>query len=121
MADLITLKTISDQRGSLTVIEKDLNFPIKRVFYLYGLNEEKRGGHRHKESVQGLVCLAGSCSVFINDGISKKMVHLSSPTECLILHPHEWHTMQEFSSNCILMVLASNYYDPNDYIYEPYP
>ena len=67
MAYIIDLPTFKDERGNLTVVEKLLPFDIKRFYYIYDVTE-KRGGHRHKKTIQALICLGGSCEVYINDG-----------------------------------------------------
>jgi len=120
MARLIDLKTFTDNRGNLTVIEKVIPFELKRIFYIYGVDGSARGGHRHHKTVQAAICLSGSCSVYNNDGISEEKFQLDSPSKCLILEPGDWHRMSGFSSDAILMVLASEFYDENDYIFTPY-
>lgn len=120
MANLIDLKTFTDPKGKLTVIEKIIPFEIKRIFYIYGVDESVRGGHRHKDTTQAAVCIQGSCRIFNNNGSETTYFHLDTPSKCLILEPQDWHTMDQFSPDAILMVLASAYFDPNDYIYEPY-
>ncbi len=119
MAKLINLNKIIDDRGSLTVIEKVLPFDIKRVYYMYNVNQE-RGDHRHKKNIQALICVNGRCKVNSKDGIKSEDFLLDSPTKCLIVYPKDWHTMYEFSENAVLLVLASEYYDKEDYIREPY-
>ena len=59
MAELIDLKTYTDRRGNLTVIEKVIPFDIKRIFYIYGVDDSVRGGHRHHKTVQAAICLHG--------------------------------------------------------------
>ena len=122
MAHLIDLKTSTDARGSLTVIEKILPFEIKRVFYIYGVGDSSlvRGGHRHIKTIQALVCVSGKCSVFTDDGSKKDEFKLDSPHKCLVLEPEDWHTMSGFSKDSVLLVLASEYYDHKDYIKEGY-
>jgi len=120
MAYLIDLKTFIDKRGNLTVIEKTIPFEIKRIFYIYGVDDSRRGGHRHKTTVQAAICLRGSCRIYNNDGQKETYYILDQPNKCLILETHDWHTMDEFSEDAILMVLASEYFDQQDYIFEPY-
>lgn len=120
MAYLIDLKTFTDARGNLTVIEKSIPFDIKRIFYIYSVDNSTRGGHRHKKTIQAAICLQGLCNINNNDGTSKEVFVLDNPHKCLILEPKDWHTMDNFSPNAILMVLASEYFDQNDYIFEPY-
>lgn len=122
MAYLINLKTFSDNRGNLTVIEdKELPFKIKRVFYIYGVDNSVRGGHRHKTTVQALVVLQGSCEVYNNNSNDEQRFVLNHPSQCLILEPQDWHNMYNFSKDCILQVFASEYFSESDYIWEPYP
>ena len=120
MAYLIDLKTFTDKRGNLTVIEKSIPFDIKRIFYIYGVDSSVRGGHRHRKTKQAAICLQGSCHINNNNGKETTEFMLDSPDKCLILEPEDWHTMDRFTSNAILMVLASEYFDANDYIFEPY-
>ena len=120
MARLINLKTFCDQRGNLTVIEKIIPFEIKRIFYIYGVDSSVRGKHRHKKTIQAATCIQGKCTIWNNDGTNKKEFVLDSPDKCLILEPADWHKMYHFSPDAILMVLASEYFDANDYIFEEY-
>lgn len=106
--------------GYLTVIEKVLPFEVKRVYYIYQA-KGVRGGHRHKKTVQALVCVAGQCKIHCNNGKTKEDVWLDNPNRLLILEPEDWHTMSEFSADAVLLVLASELYDRADYIDEEYP
>lgn len=121
MARIISLKTFCDKRGNLTVIEKVVPFEIKRIFYIYGVDDSVRGGHRHHKTVQAAVCLKGSCIVSNNDGEKKEDFVMDSPDKCLILEPNDWHTMHHFTPDAIFMVLASEPFEQADYIFEPYP
>ncbi len=120
MAKLIDLPTFVDERGSLTVIEKIIGFEIKRVYYIYDAKGAIRGGHRHKKSIQALINLKGSCEIFSDNGEKTEIFKLDSPKKCLIVENKDWHTMSKFTEDAILLVLASEYYDVEDYIDEPY-
>jgi dTDP-4-dehydrorhamnose 3,5-epimerase-like enzyme len=120
MARIIDLKTFTDKRGNLTVIERVLPFDIKRVFYIYGVDDSIRGGHRHHKTIQAAICIKGSCVITNNDNLLQEEFHLDSPNKCLILEPQDWHQMHQFTEDAILMVFASEYFDANDYIYENY-
>ena len=120
MAHIIDLKTFTDSRGNLTVIEKVIPFDIKRVFYIYGVDESKRGGHRHHKTIQAAICIKGSCAIYNNNGQDQFEFELNQPNKCLIIEPKDWHTMYNFTPDAILMVFASEYFDAQDYIYEPY-
>lgn len=120
MAQIIDLQTFTDKRGNLTVIEKVIPFDIKRLFYIYGVDDSKRGGHRHHKTIQAAICIKGSCTIYNNNGSNETIYVLDKPHLCLILNPEDWHTMYDFSEDAILMVLASENFDANDYIFEPY-
>ncbi|TDQ09249.1 sugar 3,4-ketoisomerase [Pedobacter metabolipauper] len=121
MASLINLKTFTDSRGNLTVIEKVVPFDIKRIFYIYGVDNSERGGHRHHETIQAAICIRGHCIIYNNNGKDESSFILDSPDKCLLIQPEDWHSMHSFSDDAILMVLASEYFESNDYIYTPYP
>lgn len=120
MAEIIDLKTYTDNRGNLTVIEKVIPFDVKRIFYIYGVDDSIRGNHRHHKTIQAAICLKGNCVISNDTGKEKQEFILDSPSKCLILYPEDYHTMHHFSEDAILMVLASEYFDPDDYIYIPY-
>ena len=122
MAKLIELSTHSDLRGSLTVIEKNLPFDIKRIYYIYNTDNSTRGGHRHKKTIQAAVCVSGSCKISCQSGKNQEFIdfNLSKPNQLLIINPEDYHTMSEFSDNSVLLVLASENYNINDYIDEEY-
>lgn len=121
MAHLINLKTFCDKRGNLTVIEKVVPFEIKRIFYIYGVDDSVRGGHRHHKTVQAAFCIKGSCIVSNDNGETRADFLLDTPDKMLILEPRDWHTMHHFTPDAILMVLASENFEQSDYIFEPYP
>lgn len=120
MAKLISLKTFCDKGGNLTVIERILPFEIKRIFYIYGVDDSVRGKHRHRKTIQAAICLRGHCTIYNNDGEKEETFILDSPDKCLLLDTGDWHKMYDFSKDAILMVLASEFFDPNDYIFEAY-
>ena len=119
MSYIIELPTFSDERGSLTVVEQILPFEIKRFYYIYDVSS-KRGGHRHHKSIQAFIVLNGSCEIYVNNGKEESIFLLDSPSKGLIVEPQDWHVMDKFSENSVLLVLASEYYDLNDYIDEEY-
>ena len=120
MAYIIDLETHTDSRGNLTVIENVLPFDIRRVFYIYGVDNSVRGGHRHHKTIQAAICIQGECKIYNNDGSTQKTYHLNKPSVCVVLMPEDWHSMLDFSKDAILMVLASESFNENDYIFEKY-
>lgn len=108
-----------DERGQLVALEefKDIPFRIKRVYYMYDTGESVvRGHHAHKTLQQILVCIHGSCKVLLDNGREKKVIPLEKPYEGLYVSNAMWREMYDFSSDAVLMVLASELYDESDYI-----
>ena len=121
MATMIDIPTFEDERGCLSIIEKIENFDIKRVFYIYNTDRKRRGEHRHKKTKQILICINGSCDVICQfKDKSEETFHLCKPQVGLRVEPEDWHMMENFSDDCILMVLASEFYEENDYVLERY-
>ena len=108
-----------DDRGQLVAIEEynDIPFSIKRVYYMYDTGENvTRGYHAHKKLEQILICVHGSCKVKLDNGKETKVVALEKPYEGVYVANNMWREMFDFSSDAVLMVLASELYDEDDYI-----
>lgn len=75
-----------------------------------------RGKHAHKELHQVLFCVAGACTIHLDDGKEKIDVRLDKPSRGLLIGPGMWREMYDFTPGAVLMVLASEYYDESDYI-----
>lgn len=116
---ILELPTFSDQRGSLTVLEGSLPFPVVRSYWIYGADGQTRGGHRHVHTQQALVAVNGKVSIFMNDGITADTVELDHPGRCLLVQPKDWHTMT-FGPGSVLLVMSSHPYDRSEYIDTPY-
>jgi len=116
---LLDLATFSDERGSLTVLDDILPFPVVRTYWIYGADGQTRGGHRHRQSRQALIAVSGEVAIFIDDGVAQTTVQLTKPSQCLLVEPKDWHTMT-FGVGSVLMVISSTHYDRNDYIDERY-
>lgn len=108
-----------DERGYLVALEECRNIPfrIKRVYYIFDTKDSvRRGLHAHKQVRQVAVCLAGSCRLLLTDGRERAEVLLDTCHKGLVIDPMIWHEMFDFSRGCVLMVVASDYYDEADYI-----
>ena len=112
----INFNTHKDSRGSLTVLEKEIPFEIKRVYYIYGVDESKRGFHKHMKTRQVAICINGSCNIIFSKNEIIKKFKLDKPGIGLLIEPEDFHWMENFSKETILLVLASEYFDENDYI-----
>lgn len=116
---IIDLRKISDPRGNLTPIEggADVPFDIKRVYYLYDVpGGESRGAHAHKELQQLIMAANGSFTITLNDGNHKKLFTLNRPYQGLYIASGIWRDLDDFSSGAVLLCLASDHYDEDDYI-----
>ena len=108
-----------DERGQLIALEEfnDIPFTIKRLYYMYDTQKGvRRGFHAHKSLEQILICIHGSCKIMLDNGVEKKIVLLEKPYEGLYISNNMWREMYDFSSDAVLMVLASELYDEDDYI-----
>jgi len=117
--NILAFKILGDDRGSLISIEQSKNIPfdIKRVYYIFGTKQNiRRGFHAHKKLKQVAVCISGSCKFLLDNGETKKTTLLNRPDKGLLINDMIWHEMYNFSSDCVLMVLADDFYDENDYI-----
>lgn len=113
------LSIIPDLRGSLSFAEIDQHLPFvaKRYFLVFDVSsKEVRGEHAHKELHQFLVCVKGSCFVMVDDGENREEYCLDSPGLAIHIPPMVWSVQYKYSHDAVLLVLASDIYDPDDYI-----
>ena len=115
---IIEIPKISDIKGNLSVVEKStIPFDIKRIFYLYDIrSDEDRIGHAHKNLQQVLIALSGSLEVVLNDGTNSKTITLNKPNLGLLIVPGIWRELQNFSSGCVCLTIASAPFNEADYI-----
>jgi dTDP-4-dehydrorhamnose 3,5-epimerase-like enzyme len=119
MLKLFNLETYSDSRGSLAVVESEKNIPflIKRIYYLFQSNpEQERGKHAHKNLKQVYIAVSGSCTIEFDDGKIKSEFVLSNPAEGLLIDGVIWRDIKEISKDCVLLVLADDHFNEEDYI-----
>lgn len=118
MITLIDIPKITDVRGNLGVIEKEvIPFSIKRVYYLYDVpSTAYRGGHSHIDQTELLIPLSGSFEVVLDNGKEKKSVLLNKPDKGLLINKGIWRELQNFSSGAVCLVLSSGEFDEADYI-----
>jgi dTDP-4-dehydrorhamnose 3,5-epimerase-like enzyme len=118
---IITLPVFPDgDDGKLTFAEglRTIPFEIKRVYYIYDLEKPDaiRGKHAHKELEQAIFCVNGSYTIGLDDGHNKEELFIDKPNKGVYLGTGLWHTMTNFSKDCVLLVMASDYYYESDYI-----
>lgn len=116
---IIQFDDLGDDRGKLIVVEgnKTIPFDIKRVFYIYGSDSTVvRGQHANIESEFVLINVSGQSKVRITDGIEEIVVELNKPKMGVYIPKMIWKDMYDFSSDSVLLVLASTHYDDKEYI-----
>ena len=118
-AALHELPLVKDLRGNLSVgeFERSVPFPPKRYFLVFEVpSKEVRGEHAHKRCDQFLICVRGSCAVVVDDGTHRRQLTLDRPNLGLHIPAGVWGIQYKYSADAVLLVFASDYYDPGDYI-----
>lgn len=109
-----------DERGHLVIVEGEMDVPfeIKRVFYIYGSDADVvRGCHANRRTEFVLINVAGSSKVKVKDGEGNEAIFcLNRPHTGIYLPTMVWKEMYDFSEDSVLLVLASEHYDPEEYI-----
>lgn len=116
-----SLVSRTDQRGTLTIAEVDgaLPFMARRAYWIAGTPAAAvRGRHAHFRLHQFLVPSAGGCTVELDDGTGTVSLRLDDPARGLHVPPYVWHTLRDFTPDCVLTVLADAPYDAEDYIHD---
>lgn len=116
---LIPLPIYSDMRGRLNVaeFEREVPFVPKRYFTVFDVpSRETRGEHAHRQCHQFLICIRGSCTAVADNGSVRQEFLLDSCERGLYMPPMIWGTQYKYSAESMLLVFASHYYDPADYI-----
>src|SRR5205823_3977340 len=113
------LPFFQDLRGMLSVGEvgTEVPFEVKRYFLVFGVSgKEIRGEHAHRSLHQFLVCVHGRCRVVADDGVNRQEFLLDNPAVGVYIPPMIWATQYKYTEDAVLLVLASERYDPADYI-----
>jgi len=116
---LVQLPRIPDRRGSLTFAESGSHVPFmaRRVYWIYDVpGGAVRGGHAYRRLEEFIVALSGSFDVAISDGTNEWTFSLNRSYLGLYVPSMAWRELQNFSTNSVCMILASQHYDENDYI-----
>lgn len=116
---LLSMPVVTDLRGSLSFGEYSAHLPFvpNRYFLVFNVpSKEVRGEHAHRACEQFLICVKGSVAVVVDDGISREEFRLEHPGQGVYVPPMVWATQYKYSSDAVLLVLASHTYDAADYI-----
>lgn len=117
--ELVDFPIHGNYDGNLVALEKGhgLPFDVKRVYYIWGTQPNVvRGKHAHRKLEQMIVCVSGSCDFILDDGENREVIRLNTPSKGLYVKHNIWREFTDFSDDCVIMVLASEYYDEADYI-----
>lgn len=118
---LIDFPIHGDHNGKLVALEKSEDFPfeIKRVYYVWDTaHDVVRGKHAHKNLQQVIICIHGSCDFILDDGRNRETIRLDNPAQGLYISNNIWREFTNFSKDCVIVVLASEHYVPDDYIHD---
>lgn len=120
-ARLIEFRQFGDERGHLVIAEgggENIPFDIRRVFYIYGSDRDVvRGEHANSRTEFVLINVAGTSKVKVSDGLGgEKIFSLDRPHIGVYLPVMVWKEMYDFSEDSVLLVLASEHYDAEEYI-----
>ena len=119
---ILEFSDLGDERGNLVVVEGngyDIPFDIKRVFYIYGSDAQiARGKHANKKTEFVMINVSGKSKVKIDNGYEQDVIELNRPRMGLYLSTMVWKEMFDFSEDSVLLVLASEHYDAEEYIRE---
>ncbi len=92
-------------------------FNMKRAFFIYDVpGGESRAGHAHHTLFEFIIAVGGSFTVHLDDGSSRESILLNKPYQGLLVTPGTWSHLVDFSSGAVALVLASDFYDEDDYI-----
>lgn len=120
LVKMLDFPQLGDERGELIVVEggSEIPFDIKRVFYICGTQEGVvRGQHANRRTEFILINVAGSSKVKVKDGSGNEAVFiLNKPNTGIYLPKMVWKDMYDFSNDSVLLCLASEHYDGNEYI-----
>ena len=117
---IIELPKILDERGNLSFIEEEnqIPFKIRRTYWIYDVpGGEVRGGHAYKTLKEFIVALSGSFDVMLDDGKQIHKYSLNRSYYGLYVPSRIWRSLENFSTNSLCLILASDIYKPEDYLY----
>lgn len=116
---LIDVPTFTDERGAISVMDKELPFELKRVFWLHHIQEGKdRGAHALLEGMEIMIAVHGSFVVDLDDGVSKVSVLLDDASKGLIIRPGIWFRTHSYKDDGVTLILADEKYSRDRYTYD---
>ena len=117
--NIIEIPTFTDERGAISVMDKELPFQVRRVFWLHHIADGKdRGEHALLDSTEIIVAVHGSFVVDLDDTVSKTSVLLDSPDKGLVIRPGIWFRTHSYKNDGVSLILAEEEYARNKYTYD---
>lgn len=117
--NLIDIPTFTDERGAISVMDKELPFEVKRVFWLHHIAEGKdRGAHALLDSEEIMVAVHGSFVVDLDDTVNKTRILLDNPNKGLMIRPGIWFRTHSYKNDGVSLIMASEEYARNKYTYD---
>lgn len=117
--NIIDIPTFTDERGAISVLDKELPFQVRRVFWLHHIADGKdRGEHALLDSTEILVAVHGSFVVDLDDTVNKTSVLLDSPDKGLVIRPGIWFRTHSYKNNGVSLILAEEEYSRDKYTYD---
>ena len=122
---LISIPGVRDERGELAFaeVQKEIPFDVRRIFWIYNVPDGAvRGGHAHWECAEVVVPVCGAFTIMLDDGQCRVSLHMTSPHEGVLIPPGVWCELRDFQPGTLLVVMASQTYNPVGYVhsYEQY-
>ena len=113
------IPTFTDERGAISVMDKELPFDVKRVFWLYHIKEGKdRGAHALLDSSEIMIAVHGSFVVDLDDTETKTSIVLDNPSKGLMIRPGIWFRTHSYKEDGVSLILASEEYTRDKYTYD---
>lgn len=117
--NLIEIPTFTDERGAISVMDKELPFQVRRVFWLHHIQEGKdRGAHALLDSAEIMIAIHGSFVVDLDDTETKTSVVLDDPSKGLMIRPGIWFRTHSYRDDGVSLILASEEYSRDKYTYD---
>lgn len=116
---IIELKKVVDKRGNLSFVEEmnHIPFEIKRSYWIYDVpGGETRGGHAYRKNEEFIIALSGSFDVVLHNGVEQEIYHLNRSYYGLYIPNMVWREMSNFSTNSLAFIVASTFFEQDDYI-----
>lgn len=116
---LVNIPTFTDERGAISVMDKELPFEVKRVFWLHHIAEDKdRGAHALLDSSEIMIAVHGSFVVDLDDTVNKTSMLLDNPAKGLMIRPGVWFRTHSYKEDGVSLILAEEEYARNKYTYD---